>query len=116
MDVDAVLVDQVEPHEGRGEIGAPETQVPAGLRLQRPISSASTSRLIVAFRPACSRVRENTILGVSRQIPANYASVSVAEGSKSAMSRRTPAGAMPNSPSTRARRPDTLADMFLSRV
>src|SRR5260370_1008147 len=30
VDVDAVLVDQVVPHEGRGEVGTADHQVPAG--------------------------------------------------------------------------------------
>ena len=36
VDVQPVLVDQVEAHEGVGEVGAAERQVTAGLGLQRP--------------------------------------------------------------------------------
>ena len=58
MDVEPVLVDQVVPHERRGQVGAAEHEVAAGLRLERSTSSGTTSRTTVVFQSARSSVLE----------------------------------------------------------
>ena len=72
MDVERELVDDVLAQEGGGQVGAAEREVATGLRLRSVICSGTTSRRMVVFQSARSRVRENTIWGMSRQLRANW--------------------------------------------
>ena len=63
----------------------PRTMSPPGRALSAAISSGTTSRATVVFQSACSRVRENTIFGISRQIRANSTMGAVLAGSWSAV-------------------------------
>src|SRR5215475_6714251 len=53
------------------------------------ISAASTFRMMVVFQSARSRVLENTILGMSRQMPANSTMGWVLAGSESAVGQNS---------------------------
>jgi hypothetical protein len=61
VDIEAVLVDQVVTSEGVGEIGPTERQVAPGCDLSCCTSSVTSSRRMVVFQSARSRVLECTI-------------------------------------------------------
>ena len=75
MQVEAVLVDEVVRHEGGGEAIA-------------LMSSGTTERATVVFQSAWSRVRENTTLGMSRQMRANSRIGALLDGSWSAVGQK----------------------------
>ncbi len=71
VDVEPVLVDEVQPAEGLDQVDPAERHVPARLLLQR------TDLVGVHLGPQrgvgtdLRSVRENTISGTARQVPAN---------------------------------------------
>ncbi|GDY63148.1 hypothetical protein SAV14893_025410 [Streptomyces avermitilis] len=89
MDVHAVLVDEVVPHEFGGEVRAPSARSPPSWALRAWMSSTTRSRTMVVCHPACCNVRENTILGMSRQIRAKSATGPVLAGSASAVGQKS---------------------------